>query len=139
MNKLIISLLAAIVLLGGLFVLLKPSPDLTGKTVFEEENVKVIEVDSANLRFYMDGVENPDIRVKEGDKVKINFKSSEGYHDWMVDEFNASTERVNPGESASVEFVANKKGVFEYYCSVGRHRENGMKGNFIVEYADEPS
>jgi len=133
MNKLIISLLAAIVLLGGLFVLLKPSPDLTGKTVFEEENVKVIEVDSANLRFYMDGVENPDIRVKEGDKVKINFKSSEGYHDWMVDEFNASTERVNPGESASVEFVANKKGVFEYYCSVGRHRENGMKGNFIVE------
>ena len=133
MNKLIISLLAAVVLLAGLFVLLKPSPDLTGKTVFEEDNVKVLEVDSANLKFYIDGVENPDIKVKEGDKIKINFRSSEGYHDWAVDEFNASTEGVNPGDTTSVEFVADKKGVFEYYCSVGRHRENGMKGNFIVE------
>src|SRR3989338_662514 len=133
MNKLIISLLAAVVLLAGLFVLLKPSPDLTGKTVFEEDNVKVLEVDSANLKFYIDGVENPDIKVKEGDKIKINFRSSEGYHDWAVDEFNASTEGVNPGDTTSVEFVADKKGVFEYYRSVGRHRENGMKGNFIVE------
>ncbi len=32
-----------------------------------------------------------------------------------------------------VEFTADKKGTFEYYCSVGEHRVNGMKGKFIVE------
>jgi plastocyanin len=35
--------------------------------------------------------------------------------------------------STFIEFVANKKGKFEYYCSVGEHRAMGMKGNLVVE------
>ena len=48
-------------------------------------------------------------------------------------EFNAATEKVAAGVSSSVEFVADKKGTFEYYCSVGQHRANGMKGKLIVK------
>ena len=82
----------------------------------------------------MNGVENPDIKVKQGDKVKIEFSSTQGFHDWTLDEFNAATKQVMDTDGSTiVEFVADKKGTFEYYCSVGSHRANGMKGNFIVE------
>lgn len=80
--------------------------------------------------FYYDFQE---ILVNEGDKVTINFKSVDGTHDWVLDEFNAATERVSTDGETSVTFIADKKGTFEYYCSVGSHRENGMVGTFIVE------
>lgn len=73
------------------------------------------------------------IHVNQGDTVRINFSSTDGLHDWVVDEFNAATARVNTGEAASVEFVATRAGTFEYYCSVGNHREQGMVGQLIVE------
>lgn len=74
-----------------------------------------------------------EIRVKKGDTVTINFESSEGLHDWVVDEFDAATQQVRPGSPTSVTFVADKSGEFEYYCSVGDHRAQGMVGKLIVE------
>ena len=80
-------------------------------------------------------IDNPDLKVKQGDKVRIEFTSSQGFHDWKIDEFSAATERVSDTDSktVTVEFIADKKGTFEYYCSVGEHRLMGMKGNLIVE------
>lgn len=74
-----------------------------------------------------------EIRVKKGDRVKIVFQNTVGVHDWALDEFNVKTPRIQSGQSATVEFVADKTGTFEYYCSVGTHRAQGMKGNLIVE------
>ncbi len=74
-----------------------------------------------------------EIRVKTGDKVKINLTSEQGFHDWTIDEFKAATSRINTGETASVEFTADRPGTFEFYCSVGNHRQLGMVGNLIVE------
>lgn len=73
------------------------------------------------------------LRVKEGDTVKITFENTGGFHDFTIDEFNVKTKQIQDGQSETVEFVASKKGTYEYYCSVGRHRENGMRGNLIVE------
>ena len=98
-----------------------------------DANVKTFKITGENFRFFIDGVESPDVRVKQGDKIRIDFTSTSGFHDWVVDEFGAKTERVNSGGTTSVEFVANKKGTFVYYCSVGEHRQMGMKGNLIVE------
>jgi plastocyanin len=73
------------------------------------------------------------IKVKKGDTVTINFKSEGGFHDWVVDELDVATERVNEGEgSTSVTFVADKVGVFQYYCSVMNHRAEGMIGYITV-------
>ncbi|HLC90805.1 MAG TPA: cupredoxin domain-containing protein [Candidatus Nanoarchaeia archaeon] len=83
--------------------------------------------------YKINGENNPSLRVKQGDTVKIEFSSEEGLHDWVIDEFSAATKKVNPGTLTSVEFVADKKGTFEYYCSVGSHRNMGMKGNLVVE------
>lgn len=74
-----------------------------------------------------------EIKVKKGDKVTIDFSSADGYHDWVVDEFKAATARVQTGASSSVTFVADKTGTYEYYCSVGSHRQMGMVGKLIVE------
>jgi len=86
-----------------------------------------------NFKFLMNGEEAPELRVNVGDKVKIEFTSTDGFHDWVVDEFDAATSRVQTGETTSVTFVADQAGTFEYYCSVGSHRANGMFGNLIVE------
>ena len=73
------------------------------------------------------------ITVKKGDTVKINFKNDGGVHDFKIDEFNVATARIGSGQMASVSFVADKVGSFEYYCSIGSHRSMGMKGTLTVE------
>ncbi|MEK7567767.1 MAG: plastocyanin/azurin family copper-binding protein [Patescibacteria group bacterium] len=73
------------------------------------------------------------IEVNKGDKVKIIFKNTGGKHDWKIDEFNATTKIINGGEEDIVEFIADKTGSFEYYCSVGSHRAMGMKGTLVVK------
>ena len=137
-------IVALLIVLGG-FYLFNSSPSdnsaITGSTsrnLSEDnnvgENVKTFVITGAHLRFYMEGIENPELKVNQGDRVRIEFISEEGFHDWVLDEFNAATDRVGPGASApTIEFIADKKGTFEYYCSVGEHRANGMKGVFVVE------
>lgn len=73
------------------------------------------------------------ITVNEGDVVKVNFESTDGTHDFVVDEFDAKTDRVSTGETTSVTFVAETAGEYAFYCSVGNHRERGMEGTLIVE------
>lgn len=71
--------------------------------------------------------------VKKGDRVKITFTNPAGTHDLKIDEFSAATPKLNAGESATIEFIADKTGSFEYYCSVGNHRAMGMWGTLTVE------
>jgi heme/copper-type cytochrome/quinol oxidase subunit 2 len=95
--------------------------------------MKIIKVTGENYKFVVDGEENPEIKVKVGEMIKIEFTSTDGFHDFVIDELNAKTERVTSGKSTVIEFVADKAGTFSYYCSVGNHRSAGMVGNFMVE------
>ncbi|MEX0932877.1 MAG: multicopper oxidase domain-containing protein [Candidatus Pacearchaeota archaeon] len=135
MNKLVLGVVVLLVVaLGGFFLYLNSNPNSSGSVVDEVNgDVKTFVLEGENFRYVMDGVDNPEIRVNQGDIVRIEFTSVGGFHDWVVNEFDASTERVNEGGLAMVEFIADKKGEFEYYCSVGSHREFGMFGKFIVE------
>lgn len=100
----------------------------TTDNVTADGEVKTFEVAASNFKF-----DQKEIRVKKGDTVKIMLTNTGGNHDWKVDEFNAATEIIGEGGTAEVEFVADKVGTFEYYCSVGTHRQMGMVGNLIVE------
>ena len=73
------------------------------------------------------------IEVNKGDTVRIVFQNQNGTHDWVIDEFNTRTKILQSGQSETVEFVADKTGSFEYYCSIGTHRQMGMKGTLIVK------
>lgn len=73
------------------------------------------------------------LTVNKGDKVRITFKNVSGTHDLIVDGYNAKTPVLATGQSATVEFTADKAGSFEYYCGVGNHRAMGMKGTLTVK------
>ena len=73
------------------------------------------------------------VRAKKGDTVVVMFKNNEGIHDWGIDEYDVRTNQIGEGEEEEMEFVADKTGAFEYYCSVGNHRQMGMVGKLIVE------
>ena len=94
----------------------------------EDGDVVTVDITGRNFEFSQD-----EIRVKKGQKVRIEFASEQGFHDWVVDEFDAQTKQIPAGDSSAVEFVADKAGEFEYYCSVGNHRQLGMVGTLIVE------
>lgn len=93
-----------------------------------DSEAKVFTVDSFNFGYSMD-----EIVVNEGDTVTIQLTNSDGFHDWVVDEFNAATDKIREGDTTSVTFVASKAGSYEYYCSVGSHRANGMVGTLVVQ------
>jgi len=114
------------------------APEAESITTEEELTVTTEEAaDAAAVVFTVTGKNfeytPSEIRVQEGYTVTINFESEAGFHDWVVDEFNAATEKVRPGTPTSVTFVASAAGTYEYYCSVGSHRAQGMVGNLIVE------
>lgn len=46
------------------------------------------------------------------------------------------TDRVAPGESATVTADLSEAGTYELYCPVGDHRRRGMEGSVTVEPAD---
>lgn len=94
----------------------------------ESTSVKEFTVKGDNFTFAPSS-----ITVKKGDTVRITFINAEGFHDWKLDEFNVATQKIGVGAKEVVEFVADKAGSFEYYCSVGSHRQMGMKGTLIVE------
>jgi len=99
-------------------------------TMMVPVNTVIFDLTGKNFEF-----SEKELRIKEGQTVTINFESTQGFHDWVIDEFDAHTKQVNPGEPTSVTFVANKTGEYEYYCSVGKHRDMGMKGILVVEPA----
>ncbi len=90
--------------------------------------VKTFTVTASNFSFTPN-----QMTVNKGDTVKIIFKNANGQHDWKLDEFNALTNIISAGQEQTIQFVATKTGTFEYYCSVGTHRQMGMKGTLTVK------
>lgn len=94
----------------------------------DKESVKTFEIEGKPFEF-----SQKEIKVKKGERVKIIFKNTEGFHDLVIDEFNAKTKQIKTGETDTIEFVADKQGTFEFHCSVPGHKEKGMEGMLIVE------
>ncbi len=98
-------------------------------TPVDATKVKSFTLTASNFKYSV-----PEIRVKKGDTVKVTFSVASGMHDFVLDEFSARTQVLEVGDAAqTIQFVADKTGTFEYYCSVGTHRQMGMVGKFIVE------
>lgn len=71
--------------------------------------------------------------VKQGDRVKITFNNSQGFHDFRIDEYGVASKQSSSPSTEVLEFTADKVGSFVYYCSVGTHRAMGMLGTLVVE------
>lgn len=90
-------------------------------------NVKEFTISGQNFSFTPNA-----ITVKKGDRVKITFKNTSGFHDFRIDEFGVATQQAKSPDTEVLEFTADKAGSFEYYCSVGSHRSMGMFGTLTV-------
>lgn len=105
-----------------------PAESPTMSPTAAEGAVKSFTVTGSNFAF-----SPAEMRVQQGDTVRVTFINSGGVHDWKLDEFNAATKVIQAGQQETIEFVADRAGEFEYYCSVGNHRQMGMVGTLIVE------
>ncbi|MBI1833530.1 MAG: cupredoxin domain-containing protein [Candidatus Andersenbacteria bacterium] len=102
---------------------------VTSPTGVTQGTLKEFAVSAVNFKFTP-----AEMQVTQGDTVRIVLTNNGSMpHDWRLDEFSAATKVIQPGQSDTVEFVAGEAGTFEYYCSVGQHRQLGMVGKLIVE------
>ena len=99
MKKLVLGIVIVLVLaLGGYFIINSLNSNITGGTITgsivskdlytTSEVTKIFVLTGENFKFLMDGKEAPELHVKEGDRVRIEFSSTNGFHDWVVGEFS---------------------------------------------------
>ncbi|MCX5642855.1 MAG: cupredoxin domain-containing protein [Candidatus Omnitrophica bacterium] len=74
-----------------------------------------------------------EIKVKQNNIVKINLTSEDVPHGLAIKEYGINVS-VKKGEIKKIEFLADKKGTFTFYCSVfcGMGHSK-MQGKLIVE------
>ena len=104
-----------------------------GTGLVSEEETTIAEVREFTISGQNFSFTPSSITVKKGDKVKITFKSIDGFHDFKIDEYGIATQQLKSPAEEVLEFTADKVGNFEYYCSVGSNRAMGMWGTFEVE------
>lgn len=116
MNKKILVGIGILVLVLIVFIFL----GFTRKVV--SEDVKEFNIEAFRFGYSLDV-----IRVKQGDKVKIVVDNIEGIHGIRLSEFDVAG-------MESVEFVADKKGEFIWYCNnYCGEGHTSMQGKLIVE------
>ncbi len=134
MKKLIIGL--AIVLLGGgLFVWLQKSggdsSEMTSTSALQNSTTgQVVEIDMTAKQWeFIPSV----ITVNQGDLVRIKATSVDVPHGFALPEFGVS-EYLDPGQEVTIEFVADKKGTFTFFCNVACGQGHSqMRGTLIVQ------
>jgi heme/copper-type cytochrome/quinol oxidase subunit 2 len=59
----------------------------------------------------------PVLRVNQGDRVRLTLQAGDVVHGFYLDGYDLQ-QRVEPGLSEEIEFVADRTGKFRYRCSV---------------------
>lgn len=144
-NALLVVVLLAVVA-GGLWYKNSMSTKPAGDKMMEESAVPATNSAGTSDTMSADGVREirlegsefkfslASLTLKKGEKVRLILgNTGKMKHDFVVDELNVRTKIINNGETDTVEFTPETAGTFEFYCSVGQHRANGMKGMLTVE------
>ncbi len=131
MNKFLVLFILGLLIFGGVTLFNQ------NKTPLKKEEVSKQAAQSAVKEFTLTAknwaFDPPLITVKQGDKVKLNVKSIDVTHGFAIPEFNVKVDLL-PNKEETIEFVADKKGEFTFFCSVicGEGHKN-MKGKLVVE------
>lgn len=107
-----------------------PVSDLQGSSEnVTADGVREITIEGSEFKFSLNA-----LTFTSGQPVRLIFKNAGKMpHDWVVDELGVRTKIIEGGKEDIIEFTPDKAGTYEYYCSVGKHREMGMKGMLTVE------
>jgi heme/copper-type cytochrome/quinol oxidase subunit 2 len=80
-------------------------------TQTETPETKVFDITVEKYKF-----EPSKITVNKGDKVVLNFKSKDVTHGVELSDFGKKRELIEKDKIVTIEFVADKVGLFEYRC-----------------------
>jgi len=94
----------------------------------QEQEVKTFNMTARQWEF-----EPETITVNEGDTVVLNITSEDVAHGFAISQFGVN-ERLEPGQTTTVEFTADKAGTYTFFCSVFcGSGHSGMKGTLVVK------
>ncbi len=73
------------------------------------------------------------IEVNKGDRVVLTITSEDVKHGFAIDDFGVAI-TLEPGKTITTEFIADKTGTFDFYCSVYcGSGHGGMVGKLVVK------
>ncbi|MBI4177107.1 MAG: cupredoxin domain-containing protein [Candidatus Aenigmarchaeota archaeon] len=100
----------------------------TTATTTTQPSVKEIQMTASQWKF-----EPSEITVNQGDTVRLEIKNIDVAHGFSLSEFGIS-KQLPAGATTTVEFAANKKGTFTFFCSVFcGSGHGGMTGKLVVQ------
>jgi plastocyanin len=99
-----------------------------GQTTTQTSSMQTITVKGNDFKYDV-----KEIKAKKGEQLKVVFMNTAGFHDFVIDELNVNSGKIAAGKSAELSIPTDKPGTYEFYCSVGNHRAQGMKGTLIIE------
>ncbi len=76
------------------------------------------------------------MQVNAGETIKVKIIGQDMLHDLIIDELDVKSVRLNAGEEAIVNITAPDDASgksYEFYCSVGDHRQRGMVGTLTIK------
>ena len=99
----------------------------------EETSIEVPETKEFNIIAKQWDFSPSTITVNEGDNVILNIESIDVTHGFSLLSFGVSEQLVS-GNIVKIEFVADKKGTFSFFCNVQCGSGHiGMKGTLVVQ------
>ncbi len=119
-NRIIlIVLLISVALVASLFFAFQLRPSPQPETVRFAMTTFTFGFNVTDVPNFIDGkvYPSPTLTVHNGDRVIIELRSLDVTHGFAIDEFNVNAYIV-PGETVTVNFIADKVGNFTYYCNV---------------------
>ena len=104
----------------------------TGSTTIEEPTNWNGEVKEFTVEAYQFGFKPDRLVVNKGDKVILTAYSSDVPHGLYINKYNINM-ILNGPERKTIEFIADKEGTFQFFCSVSCGRGHGsMRGVLVV-------
>jgi plastocyanin len=84
------------------------------------QSKKDFSVSAHKYSYKVDGSDKPEIRVQEGDLVRITFSSDDIPHSFTIveDDHYRIMRRAEPGKPVTFEFLADKAGSFTFQCTL---------------------
>jgi nitrosocyanin len=130
--------LSLIVALGALRALAQ-APALPARAAKPPvKEFMLVSVLIGDVKFWLPGV----VVVNEGDRVRLKLKNivpgAENQHGFSIPAFNI-TELVIRGQDKTIEFTADKAGVFPYICHIHPAHVNGQLVVLPAPKAESPA
>lgn len=88
------------------------TPNASLATTATKETVKEFTITAKDWQF-----SPSNISVKKGDKVRLTITSADVTHSFKLKDYNLDV-MLEPGQTQTVEFVADKAGTFSFRCGV---------------------